>query len=156
MKYLWITLLIFVSTVSTAAPSLDVMVADKQGQRVSLNEFKGKVVYVDFWASWCGPCRKSFPWMEQMHNQYQAQGLAVVAINLDTEPRFAEQFLKDLPASFSILYNPDGDIARQFDLQGMPSSFIFNRAGELVYQHVGFFNKQQKQYEQQLIDLLKE
>jgi len=139
-----------------AAPSLDHQVLNAQNQSVSLNEFKGKVVYVDFWASWCGPCRKSFPWMNAMQQKYQAEGLAVVAINLDTEPELAQTFLQQMPAQFNLRFNPEGDVAKSFDLMGMPSSFVFNRQGQLVQQHVGFYPDNAADYERELIKLLKE
>ncbi|MGL5907049.1 MAG: TlpA family protein disulfide reductase, partial [Shewanella sp.] len=134
----------------------DHQVLNAQNQSVSLNEFKGKVVYVDFWASWCGPCRKSFPWMNAMQQKYQAEGLAVVAINLDTEPELAQTFLQQVPAQFTLRFNPEGDVAKSFDLMGMPSSFVFNRQGQLVQQHVGFYPDNAADYERELIKLLKE
>jgi len=139
-----------------AAPSLDHQAFNAQNQAVSLSEFKGKVVYVDFWASWCGPCRKSFPWMNEIQKKYQDQGLAVVAINLDTDNELAQEFLKQVPANFSVRFNPEGDVARSFDLLGMPSSFMFNRQGQLVQHHVGFYADKAAEYEQELVSLLKE
>lgn len=139
-----------------AAPSLDYQVFNAQNQAVPLSEFKGKVVYVDFWASWCGPCRKSFPWMNEIQKKYQDQGLAVVAINLDTDNELAQEFLKQVPANFSVRFNPEGDVARSFDLLGMPSSFMFNRQGQLVQHHVGFYADKTAEYEQELVNLLKE
>lgn len=139
-----------------ATPSLDHQVFNAQNQAVSLSEFKGKVVYVDFWASWCGPCRKSFPWMNEIQKKYQDQGLAVVAINLDTDNELAQEFLKQVPANFSVRFNPEGDVARSFDLLGMPSSFMFNRQGQLVQHHVGFYADKAAEYEQELVSLLKE
>lgn len=149
-------LLSFMTWGINAAPSLDYQVQNFQGELVSLNEFKGKVVYLDFWASWCGPCRKSFPWMNAMHQKYQQQGLAIVAINLDSDKALAEQFLSKLPANFHIRFDPQADVASQFDLLGMPSSYIFNRHGELVYKHQGFYEEKSAGYENELVELLKE
>lgn len=151
-----LSLLVLMAMGVQAAPSLEHQVFDTQNQTTSLAEFKGQVVYVDFWASWCVPCRKSFPWMNEMQRKYQAQGLAVVAINLDTDPALAQAFLADVPADFSVRFNPEGDVARSFDLLGMPSSFIFNRQGQLVQSHVGFYTDKITDYEQELVSLLKE
>ncbi|MCL1089692.1 TlpA family protein disulfide reductase [Shewanella profunda] len=151
-----LSLLVLMAMGVQAAPSLEHQVFDVQNQTTSLAEFKGQVVYVDFWASWCVPCRKSFPWMNEMQRKYQAQGLAVVAINLDTDPALAQAFLADVPADFSVRFNPEGDVARSFDLLGMPSSFIFNRQGQLVQSHVGFYTDKITDYEQELVSLLKE
>ncbi|MCC4833605.1 MULTISPECIES: TlpA disulfide reductase family protein [unclassified Shewanella] len=156
MKMIIGILLLIAPLIPSAAPSLNHLVEDVEGNKVSLSEFKGKVVYVDFWSSWCGPCRKSFPWMNQMHEQYQQQGLAVVAINLDVEVELAQVFLEQLPAQFTIRYDPESEVARLFGLKGMPSSFIFNRQGELVQQHTGFNLEQTSQYEQELVNLLEQ
>ncbi|MCL1047321.1 TlpA family protein disulfide reductase [Shewanella electrodiphila] len=156
MKMIIGILLLIAPLIASAAPSLNHLVEDVEGNKVSLSEFKGKVVYVDFWSSWCGPCRKSFPWMNQMHEQYQQQGLAVVAINLDVEIELAQVFLEQLPAQFTIRYDPESEVARLFGLKGMPSSFIFNRQGELVQQHTGFNLEQTSQYEQELVNLLEQ
>ena len=145
-----------INTSLCAAPSLQSSVINIKGETVSLQEFSGKVVYVDFWASWCGPCRKSFPWMNDMQAKYQQQGLEVVAINLDVDSELAHTFLSKLPAKFNIRFNPDGDVAREFDLQGMPSSFLFNRKGELVQTHKGFFQDKTSAYEQEIQMLLQE
>jgi len=82
--------------------------------------------------------------------------LAVVAINLDTDNELAQEFLKQVPANFSVRFNPEGDVARSFDLLGMPSSFMFNRQGQLVQHHVGFYADKAAEYEQELVSLLKE
>ncbi|MFT5704385.1 MAG: thiol-disulfide isomerase/thioredoxin [Shewanella sp.] len=160
MKKRWLLLSLMTWILMTsnlnAAPSLDYQVQNPQGELVSLNEFKGKVVYLDFWASWCGPCRKSFPWMDAMHQKYQQQGLAIVAINLDSDKALAEQFLSKLPADFHIRFDPEADVASKFDLQGMPSSYIFNRQGELVQKHLGFFEEQSANYENEIVELLQE
>ncbi|MCH1931275.1 TlpA family protein disulfide reductase [Shewanella sp. A25] len=139
-----------------ATPSLEHTVLNEQNQAVTLSEFKGKVVYVDFWASWCGPCRKSFPWMNEMQAKYQDRGLAIVAINLDPEKKDADGFLQKLPATFNVRFNPEGDVAKSFDLLGMPSSFIFDKQGNLVKSHVGFTPEKSQEYEQELVELLKE
>ncbi|QYJ80295.1 TlpA disulfide reductase family protein [Shewanella acanthi] len=161
-KSLWFTGLAFavlsagLSMAVNAAPSLVHTVQNEHEQTVSLNEFKGKVVYVDFWASWCGPCRKSFPWMNAMQAKYADKGLAIVAINLDPDKKDADDFLQKLPATFNVRFNPEGDVAKSFDLLGMPSSFIFDKQGKLVRSHVGFTPEKSQEYEQELVELLKE
>ncbi|NVJ59017.1 MAG: TlpA family protein disulfide reductase [Gammaproteobacteria bacterium] len=128
----------------------DVMVELQQ----QLAEAKGQVVYVDFWASWCKPCRHSFPWMNEMKAKYQDQGLKVITINLDKEKQLAEKFLDENPAAFDVIYDPDGITAKQFQLKGMPMSFTIDRMGRPFNSHVGFNEKKQDEYEQELIQLL--
>lgn len=119
-----------------------------------LKEEKGNVVYLDFWSSWCGPCRKSFPWMNELQNKYQQQGLTILSINLDHDRKLATQFLTKTPADFAIIYDPKGLVARKFKLKGMPSSFIFNRKGNLVSAHTGFNQQKSLAYEQEIIEFL--
>lgn len=115
---------------------------------------QGEVIYLDFWSSWCIPCRDSFPWMNQLQSKYQALGLKVITINLDHDKNNALEFLNKYPANFDIIYDPQGQIAKQFKLKGMPSSFIFDRNNKLVSRHAGFTQEQQQSYEQELLTLL--
>lgn len=121
----------------------------------AMTEYKGKVVYLDFWASWCVPCRKSFPWMNAIQAQYQQQGLVVLSVNLDAQKTLAEKFLLEIPAEFAIIYDAKGVLAKEFQLKGMPSSYLFNREGKLISAHSGFNAKKQKKYEQEIIQALK-
>ncbi|MDH5633753.1 MAG: TlpA family protein disulfide reductase [Gammaproteobacteria bacterium] len=121
---------------------------------ISLNQYRGKVVYLDFWASWCVPCRESFPWMNAMQNKYHDKGLAVVTVNLDKERALADKFLKEVPAAFVIGFDPEGSTAESYGLMGMPSSFIINRSGQIVYRHVGFRKENADKLEQELVKQL--
>jgi thiol-disulfide isomerase/thioredoxin len=114
----------------------------------------GEVIYVDFWASWCGPCRKSFPWMNEMQSRFQSKGFTVISINVDTEKKLAKTFLIRNPANFAVVYDPKGELARFFKIQGMPSSLIINKEGEIKYAHSGFFTEKTSQYEQDIQQLL--
>ncbi|HEX9708244.1 MAG TPA: TlpA disulfide reductase family protein [Steroidobacteraceae bacterium] len=121
-----------------------------------LKSLTGKVVLVDFWASWCGPCLQSFPWMNDLQQKHADEGLVVVAVNLDQEPALAEAFLKKLPAKFRIEYDQSGNIARQFDVQAMPTSFLIDRSGRVRARHAGFKDKYREERERQIQNLLKE
>lgn len=123
---------------------------------VNFDELKGKVVYVDFWASWCGPCRQSFPWMNEMHKKYADQGLEIVAINLDQEPELAQQFIADMTPAFRIEYDPQGKLAEQFGVDTMPTSFVIDRSGKAQSRHKGFHDKKRAAYEQEIQTLLGE
>jgi thiol-disulfide isomerase/thioredoxin len=121
-----------------------------------LEDAKGRVIYVDFWASWCKPCRHSFPWMNQMKAKYESQGLTIITVNLDKDKSLADQFIKENPATFEVIYDPEGVTARQFKLKGMPMSFTFDRNGKPVKSHVGFNDKKKAEYEAELIALLQQ
>jgi thiol-disulfide isomerase/thioredoxin len=125
-------------------------------QLVSLQDFKGKVVYLDFWASWCKPCRTSFGWMNEMQNKYAEQGFEIISINLDQNKSSIKTFLASYPANFRILLDPEGDVASDYELVGMPSSYLIDKHGILRKNHTGFFIKNKSQYEQEIISLLSE
>lgn len=121
-----------------------------------VSERDGKVVIVDFWASWCVPCRRSFPWMNAMIEKYADDGLVIVAVNLDKDRAAAEAFLADIPANFEIEFDPEASIAREYGVEAMPNSFVFGRDGELVARHLGFKVKNQDEYEAVLVKALGE
>ena len=120
----------------------------------AMAQHKGKVIYVDFWASWCIPCRKSFPWMNSMQAKHQDQGFVVLSINLDAEETLSKKFLKQTPANFAIIYDAKGKLAQKFKLKGMPSSYLFDRQGKLISAHSGFNGKKQQQYEHEISQAL--
>ena len=124
------------------------------GPALDLGQYQGKVVYLDFWASWCKPCRHSFPWMNAMQRKYSAQGLVIVAVNLDEQAADAARFLKDTPADFTIVYDPEGKLAEQYAVMGMPSSFLIGRDGKVVKKHQGFFDDSPAEYEAEIQSLL--
>ncbi len=105
---------------------------------VSLDSLRGKVVLVDFWASWCGPCHHSFPWLAAMHQKYAEQGLVVVAVNLDRTREAAESFLAEVPAPFTIAYDPSGGTASAYHVEGMPTTVLVGRDGRILSTHIGF------------------
>lgn len=109
---------------------------DLPGARLA--DWRGKVVYVDFWASWCAPCRKSFPWMNALQQRHAAAGLQVVAINVDEKREDAAAFLAKVPAGFTIAYDPSGATPKAYGVKGMPSSALVGRDGQLLWMHTGF------------------
>jgi peroxiredoxin len=111
------------------------------GQPVSLADYRGKIVLVDFWASWCSPCRQSLPLYAKLRDNYSAADFAVVAIGLDEDVADGKAFLAEHPTGYTTLQNPQGDIAKAFDLKGMPSSYLIDREGIVHARHVGFTPK---------------
>ena len=122
---------------------------------VSLENYRDKVVYVDFWASWCVPCKHSFPWLNQMQERYGDNGLKVIAINLDKNKAHAAKFLERVPASFDIAYDPEGSVAEAYSLKVMPSSYLIDRQGNLIHAHKGFKSSDGSRMENMIIELLK-
>lgn len=115
-----------------------------------LGELKGKVVWVDFWASWCVPCRHSFPWMNKMQQKYGGQGLQIIGVNLDNDRKAADAFLDATPAAFTLKFDPAGALARKYDVQAMPSSFLLDASGDVIAKHFGFKLAEVDQYEAQI------
>ncbi len=105
---------------------------------VSLAELRGRVVWLDFWASWCGPCRQSFPWMEAMQQRHGAKGLQVIAVNLDAKPDAARRFLAEHRTSFTVAFDPAGDSARRYAVRAMPTSVLIGADGRIRTVHAGF------------------
>jgi thiol-disulfide isomerase/thioredoxin len=117
-------------------------------------EYAGKVVVLDFWASWCTPCRRSFPWLNSMHEKYTEDGLVIVGVNLDLDRAEAERFLGEFPASFRIVYDEDKELAKGFEVIAMPSSYLIGRDGEILERHLGFKVKKQAEYEAAIVNAL--
>ena len=117
---------------------------------VDLSAYSGKVVYLDFWASWCVPCRQSFPWMNQMHRQYGKDGLVILAVNMDQVRAEADAFLKRYPADFAVRFDPQGALAKTFKVRGMPTSALLGRDGKTILLHEGFRSKDTTTLEQSI------
>ena len=109
-----------------------------ENQNSDLSQYKGKVLYVDFWASWCGPCAKSFPFLNEMHQQFKDQGLQIVGVNLDENTDDAKAFLAKYPASFTVMADVSKQCAKDFAVKAMPSSYIIDRKGIVHHVHLGF------------------
>jgi cytochrome c biogenesis protein CcmG/thiol:disulfide interchange protein DsbE len=127
-----------------------------RGAQLDLSAYRGKVVYLDFWASWCTPCRRSFPWLDGLVSEYAKRDLVVIGVNVDQDHALAEQFLNATPANFPIVYDPHGDIASAFKVVGMPSAVLIDRSGQVRFQHVGFSEKRKEEYESHIQSLLAE
>jgi thiol-disulfide isomerase/thioredoxin len=133
-----------------------VQAAQLTDKNMSLEDYRGKTLLLDFWASWCGPCRASFPWMNAMQNKYQEQGFEVVAINLDMRPELAFGFLEQIPAEFHVLLDEDALLPDAFNVIGMPTSYLIDKEGRLRAQHVGFQQAKVEEYEAAIQELLAE
>ncbi|MEQ8205344.1 MAG: TlpA disulfide reductase family protein [Woeseia sp.] len=127
--------------------TLGTAAAQTQGTPEFLNEHGGKVVLVDFWASWCVPCRRSFPWLNDMQQKYASDGLVIIGINEDNNQADAESFLQEYPARFQIMADPDGRLASHFELLAMPTSYLIGRDGAVVANHLGFKTARVDEYE---------
>ena len=138
--------------VGEAAPAFVLPTA--VGESIALEKLKGRVVYVDFWASWCGPCRRSFPWMNEMQQKYGAQGFTVIGVNVDKRRPDAQRFLQQTPAVFSIVYDETGKTPEAWAVKGMPSSYLVDATGKVVAVESGFRDEQKAPLEDRIRALL--
>jgi cytochrome c biogenesis protein CcmG/thiol:disulfide interchange protein DsbE len=136
---------VFIAGVLTAGPRAaapgpapDVALQTLEGASVRLADFKGKVVVVDFWASWCPPCKTSFPELDKLSRDYKAKGVEVLAVNLDERRKDADAFLGAHPHTMAVLFDPKGASPLAFGVKGMPSSFVLDREGNIRFTHLGY------------------
>ncbi len=133
--------LFFLSSIARAvevgqqAPDVDL---EGAGLPPRLSQLAGKVVYLDFWASWCAPCRQSFPWMNDMHRKYAAKGLKIVGVNLDGDQDDAEAFMKQVPTKFAVSFDPKGQSVKGFGIKGMPTAVLIGRDGKILHVQLGW------------------
>lgn len=139
------------STHANTAPSFSLPGTSTE---VSLEQNRGSVVYLDFWASWCAPCRKSFPWMNEIQGRYKDAGLTIIAINLDESRDLADKFLKTMDIDFNVAFDRSGDTATDFNIMAMPSSFLIDRNGNIIHKHLGFRQKDKIAIEQSIREAL--
>jgi cytochrome c biogenesis protein CcmG/thiol:disulfide interchange protein DsbE len=137
------------SAIDTGNHAPDFELPGTQGS-VRLSDSAGSVVYLDFWASWCGPCKQSFPWLNSMQEKYKARAFKVIGVNLDAKSDDARKFLSQVPAKFTIAFDDKGVTPRSYGVKGMPTSFLVGRDGKIILQHTGFKDADQGMLEKQI------
>lgn len=136
-----------------AAP--EVTGQDVSGRPVSLAALRGKVVIVDFMASWCGPCKEELPLLNQLYLKHRAAGLVVLGISVDEKAENLQKFLKQVPVTFSVLHDAAHKAAGSYSPSRMPSSFIVDKKGVVRYVHGGFRAGDEKTIENEVLELLR-
>jgi thiol-disulfide isomerase/thioredoxin len=132
----------------------EIGLTDVRGARVDAASLKGKVVIVDFWASWCGPCKEEMPVLERLYKKYKSRGLVVVGVSVDQELGNVKGFLKQVPVSFSIVHDAEHKVAGRFKPPRMPSSYVVDRNGIVRYVHAGFRDEDAAKLEAEVSALL--
>jgi thiol-disulfide isomerase/thioredoxin len=136
-------------------PPVSLIKWNSDNSLVDLQKLQGKVLYIDFWASWCIPCKKSFPMMNELRNKYHSGELEIVAINMDEYREDAEKFLIKYPALFTILAG-NAETAKAFDIPGLPTAYLVNQQGVIMSRHIGFNKKSSEKTIKQIDFLLAE
>ena len=145
-----------VDTLRAGAPAPAFELKSNSGKPVSLGALRGQIVLVNFWASWCGPCRKEMPILEQLNRQYRNKGVTLVGVNVEPDSEAASQWLKATPVSFPILYDVDSKVSKLYQVEGMPNTVIVDRKGNVRYIHRGYRPGAENEYLDQIRALLRE
>jgi len=125
-------------------------------QHYQLQQFKGKVVYVDFWASWCNSCVKSFPYLNELEHELKEKGLQVLAVNMDEVREEAQTFLDKHPAHFTVAADNNAQCAKDFGVKAMPTSYLVDRNGVIRRLQLGFRSEEAKEFRGMVEQLLAE
>lgn len=142
------------TAVDVGAPAPNFSLPNAKGEVVTLDKLRGKVVYVDFWASWCAPCRRSFPFMNELHQKYGAKGLTIIGINVDKRRADADKFLNLIPAQFPIVFDETGATPAAYAVKSMPSSYLIDTRGNITYIERGFVDEAKGPVEDRIKALL--
>ncbi|MCB1730505.1 MAG: TlpA family protein disulfide reductase, partial [Halieaceae bacterium] len=126
------------------------------GDNVRLSEYRGQVVLINFWASWCGPCRQEMPELDTIHQKYAGLGFTVFGVNVEQDRAMADKVLRDIPVSFPILFDDANQVSELYGVDAMPVTVLVDRRGEIRYMHRGYKPGYEDQYEAQVRALIKE
>lgn len=137
-------------------PAPEFKLANRAGGELSLFGLKGQVVMINFWASWCGPCRQEFPALDQIYRKYKPMGFEMVGINVESEKADAERFLGKTPVSFPILFDPDNKVSGNYGVSAMPTTFLVDRQGRVRWQHRAYKPGDEAKYIEQIRAVLRE
>src|SRR5579862_933180 len=140
----------------TEAPAPTFTLAARGGGDVSLTQYHGQVVMINFWASWCGPCRTEMPLLDSIYRKYNKLGFTLLGVNVEPDSKAAEDWLKQTPVTFPILFDRDSKVSKLYDVAGMPSTVIIDRSGKLRVLHRGYKPGDENQYLDSIRNLIRE
>jgi len=165
MKKFILVVLMSVVAVSTHAakskheelsgPAKDFILKSNKGSNIRLSELRGRVVMLNFWASWCGPCRQEMPLLSKLSERYEAAGFTLLGINVEADQKAADKLLKEIPVSFPVLYDPTSKVSEAYQVEAMPSTIIVDCDGNMNYLHRGYVPGDEKIYKKRIKKLLR-
>jgi thiol-disulfide isomerase/thioredoxin len=141
---------------SSSGPAPQFTLDSRAGSKISLGQYKGQVVMLNFWASWCGPCRQEMPLLESIYKKYNKMGFTLIGVNVEPDSKAAEGFLKQTPVSFPVIYDKDSTVSKAYDVSGMPSTVIIDRKGNIRVLHRGYKPGDENEYLDSIRSLVRE
>jgi thiol-disulfide isomerase/thioredoxin len=142
------------SSAEGAAP--DFTLKSKDGGNIRLQDLRGEVVLLNFWASWCGPCREEMPLMDQIYKDYKDLGFTILAVNVDEDSADADRFLSSVPVSFPVVYDSQSKVSEMYKVDAMPTTILIDRDGNKRFLHRGYKVGYEDEYEKQVKQLVRE
>jgi len=139
-----------------SGPAPDFTLKSRGGANIKLSELRGQVVMINFWASWCGPCRQEMPLLEQIYQHYQPMGFTLLGINVEEDSAAADKVLKEIPVSFPVLYDNRNRVSESYQVRAMPSTILIDRDGQVRYLHQGYKSGYEDAYQEQVRELIRE
>ncbi len=141
---------------AVSGPAPDFTLKSRDGSNIKLSELRGQVVMVNFWASWCGPCRQEMPLLDQLYQRYQPMGFTLLGVNVEEDSAAADRVLKEIPVTFPILYDSKNSVSESYQVRAMPSTVLIDRDGNIRYLHKGYQPGYEEDYQQQIRQLVRE
>lgn len=137
-------------------PAPDFTLKSRSGENLKLSEFRGDVVMINFWASWCGPCRQEMPLLEDMHKKYGDLGFTLLGVNVEEDSAAANKMLREIPVTFPVLYDTKNVVSKLYNVVAMPSTVLVDRDGNMRYLHRGYLPGYEQEYIKQIKELMRE
>jgi peroxiredoxin len=145
-----------IAAAGDAGPAPPFTLGTLSGQKDALSQYKGQVVMLNFWATWCGPCQQEMPLLNQMYKQYAPAGFTLLGINVDTDEAAVKALLARRPVSFPVLLDPKNRVSGEYHVQEMPSTIIIDRKGDIRYVHRGYQPGDENEYQDRIRQLTQE
>jgi peroxiredoxin len=141
---------------SGSTPAPDFTLKSNSGKNIKLSELRGQVVMINFWASWCGPCRQEMPILNQLYQRYEPMGFTLLGVNVEEDKAAADKVLREIPVNFPVLYDSKNQVSESYQVRAMPSTFLIDRDGKVRYLHKGYKPGYEDEYQKQVRELIRE
>ena len=145
-----------VTSLNAASKAPDFTLKSKSGKNIRLSDYRGEVVMINFWASWCGPCREEMPLLENLYKRYKKLGFVIIGVNVEADSSKANSYLRDITVSFPILYDTKNEVSKKYNVNNMPTTVILDRNGNIRYTHYGYKPGYEKKYKKEVKALIRE